>query len=110
MRKMFKVSDKSPNGVSYQASFVASYAQLVTLLGEPNSAGDEYKVSTEWLLEDENGHVVTIYDYKETSLYDNDLPSVEEFRALPSFEWTIGALSKDTSDCLADWLVEMGAG
>lgn len=68
----------------------ASYADLVHLLGEPNGEGDGYKVSTIWELTFE-GHTVTLYDYKETNLYDDkSAPSVEEFRALPSYNWHLG--------------------
>lgn len=77
-------------GGSLVTEFTASYADLVTLLGEPNSTGDEYKVSTEWNLELEDGTNFRIYDWKMTSLYDSDGLSVEDFRKLPSYEWHLG--------------------
>jgi hypothetical protein len=78
----------------------ASFAQLRELLGEPNLAGSgDGKVSTQWSVK-LNGHTITIYDYKETNLYDNALPSVEEFRALPSYSWYISAHSKADADKL----------
>ena len=76
---------------SLQAYVETSYVKLVELFGEPNSGGDNYKVSTEWILEDEEGKVVTIYEYKTTNSYDSGAMSVEAFRALPSFNWHIGA-------------------
>lgn len=88
------------NGTSRQGYLTASYAQLVALLGEPNNCGDEYKVSTQWTVTFA-GKVFTIYDYKETNLYgDKDAPSVDQFRALPSYEWHIGAHG-DASDFIA---------
>ncbi len=74
-----------------QGEFTASYSDLVKVFGEP-SDGDGYKVSTSWTIQDtETGAVFEIYDYKETSLYDpSNNPSVEEFRALDSYDWHIG--------------------
>ena len=47
----------------------------------PENSGDG-KVSTEWVLSFK-GQVFTLYDYRGSS-------SVEEFRALPSYDWHIG--------------------
>ena len=58
-------------------------------------------------MEDEDfGNIVTIYDYKETDLYDEDLPSVEEFRSLPEYEWHIGAANKAQAEKLMSFLKE----
>jgi hypothetical protein len=60
------------------------------LFGEPTSA-DEYKVSTEWRLKDENGQVFAVYDWKETNLYGDGLPSPEKFREENRLmDWHIG--------------------
>lgn len=72
-----------------------SYADLVKVFGEPNGEGDGYKVSTSWCVQDtETGESVEIYDYKETSLYSPGYPSVEAFRARPSYEWHIGGTNE----------------
>jgi hypothetical protein len=102
--KTFKLTDKSPNGTSLQEYFPSSYKKLVEKLGEPNSEGDKYKVSTEWILEDEKGNVVTVYDYRETNLYSDGLPSVKKFRALKSYEWHIGATNEKIAHELITWL------
>ena len=69
------------NGTSYHGHNVrATYSQLVKLLGTPEES-DGYKVSGEWCLEGPNGETVTVYDWKSTSLYDGDGPSVADFRA-----------------------------
>jgi hypothetical protein len=80
----------------------ASFAQLRELLGEPNLAGSgDGKVSTEWGVQiDNHDYAMTIHDYKETSAYRNDLPSVEEFRAHDSYSWHISAHSKAGVDKL----------
>lgn len=82
-------------GTCLQGYVTASYADLLAVLGEPAAESDGYKVSTEWTVTHiATNSCVTLYDYKETSLYDEDLPSVELFRASPSHDWHIGATSK----------------
>lgn len=78
------------NGTSLQGYITLSFADLVATFGQPEES-DGYKVSTEWTFEADNGQVFALYDYKDTNLYDKGLPSVEQFRALRSFEWHIGA-------------------
>lgn len=48
---------------------------LVAVLGEPSFSFTEPgdKVSREWVFTD-GDYVFSVYDYKKTSLYDNDLP------------------------------------
>lgn len=94
------------SGTSLQHYVEASYKDLVALLGEPSDS-DGYKVSTEWnLTHEESGEPIALYDYKETHLYDPDLPSVEKFRALDSYEWHIGARSKQVARNFAAALEE----
>jgi hypothetical protein len=84
--------------------FETSYAKLLAAFGEPNAQGDKYKVSTEWnfVFREE---VFTVYDWKETSLYDDDrAPSVAEFRALPSYAWHIGGHGKEHLPAFLDAL------
>lgn len=83
----------NPGGTSLHGYLDTSFAQLVEVLGPPNGAGDGHKVSTEWYVTF-NDETFTLYDYKDTSLYNEENPSVEEFRKLPSFEWHIGARSE----------------
>ena len=79
--------------------FECSYKYLVRLLGKPNAVGDGYKISTQWNLRDEvTGNVFRIYDYKETNLYDRDLPSVRKFRSKEQHQWHIGGTN---AECLA---------
>jgi hypothetical protein len=70
------------NGTSLMGYIDVKYSDLVLAFGEPMES-DGYKVSGEWIfIEEESGEVFTIYDWKSTSLYDSDLKSVEQFRAL----------------------------
>lgn len=78
--KGFIRSTRDPSGTSLKGEISATYSELVAILGKPQFS-DEYKVSSEWTLENESGDVITLYDWKETNLYAEDLPSVEEFRA-----------------------------
>lgn len=107
----FKVS-KTHNGggTSLQGEFPASFAELQAKFGkpaymatskDPNSDG---KVSTEWCFEGPNGEALTLYDYKETSLYDRGNPGPKAFRALPSYDWHVGARNKLTADRFIAWL------
>lgn len=86
-------------GTCFQRGLCASYKDLVAVLGEPEES-DGYKVSSEWTLTREGGGCVTIYDYKCTNLYDDDLPSVEEFRAYESHEWHIDASNRTDASAL----------
>ena len=102
---MFKLTDNPKYGTSLQSYIKCSYVQLEKLFGTPQHS-DEYKVSSEWIFHDEEGNEATLYDYKETNLYDQDLPTVEEFRKLPSFEWHVGAANSETANKFIAWLLE----
>jgi hypothetical protein len=92
--KTFKVTQKFGTGTSLQGYVNTSYKRLVELFGEPDPANtDDYKVSTEWDVEDESGNVYTIYDYKETKMYSSDGYTIKQFRKLPSYDWHIGGVS-----------------
>ena len=70
--------------------YTTSYSKLVSVFGEPNEE-DGYKVSTEWGgLKTKCGIEFYLYDYKETKLYHDTLPSVEEFRNQSQYSWHIG--------------------
>ncbi len=90
-------------GTCLQGYVSASFASLREKFGEP-SGSDGCKVSTEWSFESSTGQVVTLYDYKETALYDDSNPSVEDFRSLESYAWHIGARSKADADAFTAWL------
>ena len=82
----------------------ASYSDLFELFDEPNGEVDDYKSSTAWELKDNKGRFVRISDYKSTILYDNDpeLPTVEEFRKLPSYGWHVQGSRKDPDSLIND--------
>lgn len=77
---VFKLNlDADISGTSLRGYVVASYVELNELFGPPIDG--EYKISGQWVFEDDDGNVFTLYDYKETDLYDSELPSVKKFRS-----------------------------
>ena len=103
--KNWKVCASSRVGTSLQGEFTASYAEVARVFGEAETV-DGDKVSTQWTLKSPGGKVHAIYDYKATNVYEDDLPSVEEFRAEPSYRWHVGAFSTAEVQSLKDYLSE----
>jgi len=123
---MFKQLDYSSSGNSLQGYIKCSYADLVELFGQPRGSGDDYKVSTEWVLgyfpdstpdervdrvvktldnKDRPQFIVSLYDYKMTELYDGGGGmSVAAFRALPSYDWHIGGDTKEEARLLTEYV------
>lgn len=66
-------------GTCLKGHILVRYRDLENLFGKPDTE-DEYKVSGCWVFTDNDGNVVTLYDWKKTNLYDESLPSVSEFR------------------------------
>jgi hypothetical protein len=101
----FKVNnDADACGTGLMDYVTAPYSKLRELLGEPGRS-DGYKVSTEWVFESDDGAVITLYDYKETDLYDTGLPSVEQFRAKPQHQWHIGGNNHIRALDFKHWLM-----
>lgn len=99
------VSPDKAIGTSFLEYVTTSYEKLVELFGLPNSEGDDFKTSTEWVLKDPEGNILTIYDYKATNLYYKDYPSIEEFRKLKKYEWHIGGNNKSAALRLINFLI-----
>jgi len=86
----FREINSVTESTSLQGYITTSFSKLVEKFGEPVES-DGYKVSSEWLCEYIDWTKFTVYDYKETELYNPDYPTVEDFRSLPSHQWHIGA-------------------
>jgi hypothetical protein len=88
---MLKSTSKEANGTSFHNSTVrASVNELIEVVGKPtyeNNIGQD-KVNIEWVLEDDNGNVITIYDWKEYRKIGYDEKIV----------WHIGGKNKDITD------------
>ena len=70
-----KKTEKSANGTSFHdVTITTTINDLTRLLGEPTYVGDfsEDKVTVEWVCETVEGHVITIYDWKEYRWIDKD--------------------------------------
>jgi hypothetical protein len=103
MQEFTSAHDTDPCGTHLQTTFTASYADLCSVLGE-HLEGDGYKMSTEWVFKNTSGEVVTLYDWKETEMYDESLPSVSEFRRQRSATWHIGARSSPVATDFVNWV------
>lgn len=71
---MFKnISENSAasNGTHLQDYIDIVYKHLVEVFGQPGK-GDGYKVDALWILQFENGRIVTIYNYKDGKNYNGD--------------------------------------
>jgi hypothetical protein len=88
---MLKSTFKEIGGTSFHNSTVtATVNELIFVIDKPNYNGNdgEDKVNFEWELEDEEGNVVTIYDWKEYRKIGYD----------EQIEWHIGGMSKEITD------------
>ena len=88
---MLKSTSKDVFGTSFHLSTVrASVNELIKVIGEPTYVVNdgEDKVNIEWELEDDNGDVITIYDWKEYRKIGYD----------EQIEWHIGGMSRDITD------------
>jgi len=82
----FEKTDPNASGTSLSNYVEASYAQLVSLFGAPsyNETSADDKVDVEWVLANEEGQVVTIYNWKD---YDGG----HRARSSLSYRWHIGS-------------------
>lgn len=81
------------NSSSHLVGFITtSFSRLVEKLGVPNGEGDNYKTSTEWRLR-VGDEIMYIYDYKNTNMYREDLPTVNMLRSTHNVMWHVGGNS-----------------
>ena len=77
--KTYKLNKQAnSDGTSLRGNVTISTKRLTELFGLP-SRSDGYKSSGEYIFTSENGDVFTLYDWKSTSLYDQEMISPEEF-------------------------------
>jgi hypothetical protein len=80
---MFKLNqDADITGTCRQSEITVAPARLIEKFGKPISS-DEYKVSGDYVFEDEDGFVFTVYDWKATTLYS------PEYGYTPSHFWSL---------------------
>jgi len=92
------------SGTHLQGYVDAVPAKLIELFGEPE-AGDEYKVSMAYTFEGDDGSVVTLYDWKATSLYGGTRLTPGALRCQTThFHFHVGAHAGPVSDAFISWL------
>ena len=101
---MFRLNqDADINGSHRQSEVYASPAKLIERFGRPCES-DGYKVSGEYIFDNEYGEVFTVYDWKCTTLYDSDYgvtPADFWARLIPT-QFSIGG--KTDSSSFVRWL------
>lgn len=102
MKNLKRIQKKVAGG--HRGTIKASIKELVTLFGKyTDVAGQssDHKVTTEWYFSNGN-NLYSIYDYKETSRYASDLPSLEDFRInhTKAISWSV------SGNCNADEFIE----
>ena len=65
------VSDARASGTALVSEIIVSPAALVAAFGAPGKA-DRHKSSGQYVFENDEGDVFTVYDWKMTSLYEDD--------------------------------------
>lgn len=97
MKNFWHVNHKANiSGTSFQLKIKCKYESLLDLFSDATwqspwaeiESGTE-KVAAEWVFENQDGHVVTLYDWKGSSLID---------------EWHVGAHDSTTAHLFELWL------
>ena len=79
-----------------------TYADLVSVFGQPTCEGDGYKTDCEWLVEFNDGTVATIYNWKNGRNYcGNDGLDVEDIR-----HWNVGGHNGNAHQMVINALAE----
>lgn len=89
----FMVGHANPTGTSLQGYLDVAFSKIVEVFGEPDPECDSYKVAFQWRITFADGTVATIYDYKASSLYDEENPTPEKMREENFSDWHIGGKS-----------------
>ena len=93
------------NGSVLKATVTIPPGVVVELFGEPDPS-DGNKSSMEWLFEDDEGDVITIYDWKSTSLYSPELPPPDVLlMSQRPYTFHVGAHDYNTAMKFVDWLL-----
>lgn len=92
-----------PSGTSLMDTVRVAPARLVKIFGMPAEC-DEYKVSGRYVFVSDSGQIFTVYDWKETNLYDDkSAPSPAQYWSFEK-DMRIHIGGKDKSDDFKMWL------
>ena len=93
------------DGSSFITTVDISPGVLYSRFGEPDSS-DGHKTSMEWAFEDKEGNVVSLYDWKSTSLYSPELPPPDVLlMSQRPYTFHVGAHDYNTAMKFVDWLL-----
>tara|TARA_Y100000034_G_scaffold124946_1_gene173820 strand:+ start:3910 stop:4230 length:321 start_codon:yes stop_codon:yes gene_type:complete len=94
-------------GTSFGGTIEIAPTRLNELFGKPEE-GDSYKISGLYIFKDWGDNVVTLYDYKCTSLYDSYYPDPEELWSSDEpYGFHIGACTSEIAERFAAILSEI---
>lgn len=95
------------SGTSLGGTIEIAPARLIELFGEPEK-GDEYKMSGLYIFKDWGDNIITLYDYKCTSLYDSSYLGPEELWSSDEpWDFHIGAHTSEIAERFAAILSEI---
>lgn len=107
-------TDGFMDGSSRRGTLVATPVELRSRLGEPSwvDTGDgDGKVDCEWVFQNERGDRVSVYAYKATSLYEDDLPASAEFWASAEpVGFSVGGYSVEAASAFIYWFKQLTRG
>lgn len=96
------------NFTSRHAEVWIAPEQLVRMFGQPGEA-DGYKISGRYVFEADDGSVVTLYDWKCTSLYQGRLSPEAFWASTRRANFNIGAHDPGAARRFVRWLCARGA-
>ena len=85
------------SGTSYKGEIITTYDKLVELFGEPSKGTADGKTDVSWKIEFDNGHVASIYNWKNGVKYGN--PNVKSIT-----EWNIGGYKSEVVKLITELL------
>ena len=95
---------ESVGGTSLQSYIAIKPVHLVWTFGKPLEA-DGYKVSGEYVFKHRSGQMITLYDWKNTNLYDPEISLMPNdfWTSNKNYEFHIGAHGMGIVDDFQEW-------
>lgn len=105
-QSVYRPTPESPIGTNLKDFAYASYTKLVYLFGPPNGVVDNLRTHFRWVLRDNFGEMVVIYEIDAIKSYmEVTKPTKEEFKKLALHRWRIGAVLESPANRLALFIV-----
>ena len=92
-------------GTCLQSHIAVKPVHLIWVFGKPLE-GDGYKVSGEYVFKHRSGEVITLYDWKNTNLYDPEISLMPNdfWTSNKNYEFHIGAKGFNLINDFQEWL------